>query len=233
MTQEELETQIIENGQHPKIIKSRTEYLSFIPVLDLIIKKLDIIVAKREYSELCMFYQTICDDVRSYFRRAKQMVPAILYIFFKIKCININLNKLITVSNITKRQFKNYFSEAVKYCPQYFTRNRIKMIQKLILSVIVYFQFDREFIHESDSLLRKFWNRLINTTDNNIAGVICVLTMVKLEVNSVTYSMVCKKLGILMSSVFYQVKHRILNSETSEKFTGFKRSRNLLKPLLT
>lgn len=234
MTQEEIESYIIEEiNQYSKIVKLRTDCLSFIPVLNLVVKKLDVILAKRHYSEFCIFYQTIWDQVRSYYKQAEKLVPAVLYMFFKIKCINISPNKFIEVSNLTKRQFKIYFMEAVRYCPEYFSRDHIKMIQKLLLSVIVHFHFDREFIQVSDSLLRNLWNRLINTTDSIIAGIICVLTMVKLDVNSVNYSMVCRKLGIQMSSVFYQVKRSILSSETAEKFTGFKRSRDILKPLLT
>jgi len=234
MTQEETKSYIIEEiSQYSEVVKLRTDCLSFIPVLNLIVKKLDVILAKRHYSEFSIFYQTIWGQVRVYYKKAERLVPVVLYMFLKIKCINLNPNKIIEVSNLTKKQFKIFFMEAVRFCPEYFSRDRIKMIQKLLLSVIVHFHFDREFIQVSDSLLRKFWNRLINTTDSNIAGIICVLTMVKLDVNSVNYSMICKKLGIQMSSVFYQVKHSILSSETAEKFTGFKRSPNLLKPLLT
>jgi len=234
MTQGKIESYIIEEiDQYSEVLKIRTDCLSFIPVLNLIVKKLDIILAKRDYSEFSILYQTIWDQVRSYYKKAKKLVPAVLYMFFKIKCIHLNPNKIIEVSNLTKKQFKIFFMEAVRFCPEYFSRDRIKMIQKLLLSVIVHFHFDREFIQVSDSLLRKLWNRLTNTTDSIIAGVVCILTMIKLDVNSVSYNMVCKKLGIRMSSVFYQVKHSILSSETAEKFTGFKRSPNLLKPLLT
>ncbi len=233
MTQEEIESHIIEEiGQYSKIVKLRKECHSLIPVLNLIVKKLDVRLKKRHYSELCMLYQTIWDQVRLYYKKAEKLVPVILYMFFKIKCIKISPNKIIEVSNLTKRQFRIYFLEAVRYCPEYFSRDRTKMVQKLLLFVIDHFHFDNEFIQVSDSLLRKLWNRLTNTTDSIIAGVVCILTMIKLDVNSVSYSMVCKKLGIRMSSVFYQVKHSILSSETAEKFTGFKRSRNLLKPLL-
>jgi len=234
MTQGKIESYIIEEmDQYSEVVKIRTDCLSFIPVLNLIVKKLDVILTKRDYSEFSILYQTIWDQVRVYYKKAEKLVPAVLYIFFKIKCINISPHKIIEVSNLTKRQFKIFFMEAVRYCPEYFSRDRTKMIQKLLLSVIVHFHFDREFIQVSDSLLRNLWNRLTNTTDSNIAGIICVLTMVKLDVNSVSYNTVCKKLGIRMSSVFYQVKHSILSSETAEKFTGFKRSRSLLTPLLT
>ncbi len=234
MAQKEIESYMIEEiDQYSNIIKLRKDCLSLIPVLNLIVKKLDIILAKRDYSEFCIFYQTIWEHVRSYYKRAERLVPAVLYIFFKIKCINIKKDKIIEVANFTKRKFKIYFLEAVRYCPEYFSRDRTKMVQRLLLSLIIHFHFDKKFIHVSDSLLRKFGNRLMNTTDTIIAGVVCILTMIKLDVNSVRHNMVCKKLGIQMSSVFYQVKHSILSSETAEKFTGFKRSRNLLKPLLT
>ena len=208
MTQGKIESYIIEEmDQYSEVVKIRTDCLSFIPVLNLIVKKLDIILAKRDYSEFSILYQTIWDQVRSYYKKAKKLVPAVLYMFFKIKCIHLNPNKIIEVSNLTKKQFKIFFMEAVRFCPEYFSRDRIKMIQKLLLSVIVHFHFDREFIQVSDSLLRKLWNRLTNTTDSIIAGVVCILTMIKLDVNSVSYNTVCKKLGIRMSSVFYQVKH--------------------------
>ena len=234
MTQEKIESLMIEEmDQYSEIVELRTDCLSLIPVLNLIVKKLDLILAKKDYPEFYRLYQTIWDQVRTYYKKAEKLVPVVLYMFLKIKCIKISPNKIIEVSNLTKRQFRIFFLEAVKYCPEYFSRDRTKMVRKLLLSVIDHFHFDREFIQVSDSLLKKLWNRLANTTDSIIAGVICILTMVKLNVNSVCYNTVCKKLGIRMSSVFYQVKHSILSSETAENFAGFRRSPNLLKPLLT
>lgn len=234
MTQEEIESYIIEEiDQYSEIVTLRKDCLSLIPVLNLIVKKLDVRLAKRHYSEFCVLYQTIWDQVRVYYKKAEKLVPIILYMFFKIKCIKINPNKIIEVSNLTKRQFRIYFLEAVRYCPEYFSRDRTKMVHELLLFIIDHFHFDKEFIQVSDSLLKKLWNRLTNTTDSIIAGVVCILTMIKLDINSVSYNMACKKLGIRMSSVFYQVKHSILSSETAEKFIGFKRSPNLLEPLLT
>ncbi len=198
-----------------------------------IIKKLEVTVKKKHYSELSALYQSIWDQVRLSHKKAEKLVPVVLYIFFKIKCIKISSKKIIEASNLPEKKFRNYLLEAVRYCPEYLSRDRTKVVQKLLLYVINHFHFDHDFVQVSNSLLRKFWNRLTNTTDSNIAGVICILTMIKLDVNSVSYNAICRKLGIRMSSVFYQVKHRILRSETAEKFTGFKRSRNLLKPLLT
>ncbi len=208
----------------------------FTPVLNNIIKKLDekleVKVKKKHYSEILALYQSIWDQVRLSYKQAEKLVPVVLYMFYKIKWIKICSNKIIEASNLPEKKFRNYLLEAVRYCPEYLSRNRTKMVQELVLYVIDHFHFDHEFVQVSDSLLRKFWNRLTNTTDSNIAGVICILTMIKLGVNSVSYSTVCKKLGIRMGNLFYQVKHNILSSETVEKFTGFKRSPNLLKPLL-
>ena len=202
-------------------------------VLNNIIKKLDIEPNKKHYSEFCTLYQNIWDQVRISYKKAEKLVPVVLYLFFKIKCIKFSSKKIIEASNLTKKKFNKYLLEAVKYCPEYLSRNRNKMVQKLLLSVINHFQLGYEFVQVSDSLLKRFWNRLTNTTDNNIAGVICILTMIKSGINSVSYNAICKKLDIRMSNIFYQVKHHILSNETAQKFTGFKRNPNLLKPLLT
>ena len=198
MAQKEIESYMIEKiDQYSNIIKLRKDCLSLIPVLNLIVKKLDVILAKRDYSEFCIFYQTIWEHVRSYYKKAERLVPAVLYIFFKIKCINIKKDKIIEVANLTKRKFKIYFLEAVRHCPEYFSRNRTKMVQRLLLSLKIHFHFDREFIQVSEFLLRKFGNRLMNTTDNIIAGIVCILTMVKLDVNLVRHNAICKSRDLL------------------------------------
>ena len=87
---------------------------------------------------------------------------------------------------------------------------------------MTHFQFDPEFLQVSNSLLKKFWSYISNTTDNILAGVISVLTMVKLDTQSIHYYDVCKYLSIGMSTVFYQVKDKILKPLHIKGFNGFK-----------
>ncbi len=123
--------------------------------------------------------------------------------------------------------------EVVKHCPEYVKRDRLKIVRKKIFSVITHFHFDSKFLEASSSLLKKFWNNISNTTENILAGVISILTMIKLDIPYVNYNDICKYLNIGQSTVFYQVKNKILRPLHIEGFNGFKKSPKLLLPLLT
>ena len=146
----------------------------FTLVLNNIIKKLEVKVKKKHYSEISALYQNIWDQVRLSHKQAEKLVPVVLYMFYKIKCIKISSNKIIEASNLPEKKFKNYLLETIRYCPEYLSRNRIKMVQKLVLFVINHFHFDHDFVQVSNSLLRKFWNRLFNNqirdSKNNISS---------------------------------------------------------------
>ena len=65
-----------------------------------------------------------------------------------------------------------------------------------------------------------------------IASVVCILTMIKLNITHIKYADVCRKTGISISSVFYQVKYNIFERLNIGGFQGFKTSRNLVEDLL-
>ena len=61
---------------------------------------------------------------------------------------------------------------------------------------------------------------------------ICVLTMIKLEINSPTFHEVCKKLGTGMSPVQYQVKNKIFSGLNIKRFQGLRTSESLIKQVI-
>ena len=88
--------------------------------------------------------------------------------------------------------------------------------------------YSSDFLSSSQELLDKFWPRICNTTENIITGVICTLTIVKLNLDLAQYSTICNFLGIRLSPVYYHLKHSL----GITGFQGFKRSAHLKNEIL-
>ncbi len=202
-------------------------------VFKKVIKKLNRKISNEVHEEIFSLYYKLWDRVRLYYKNAVRLLPVVIYIVFKIKGLPIHSKEIINSSVHTQKQFRDYLLEVVRHCPEYVARDRLEIVRKKIFSVVTHFHFGSEFLQASDSLLRKFWSDISNTTENVLSGVICVLTMIKLDIHSVSYNKVCNFLSIESSTVNYQVKHKILKPFHIKGFNGFKKSPELLLPLLT
>ncbi len=201
-------------------------------VFKKIFKELNRKISNEIRKEIFSLYHKLRDHVRIYYRNTVRLLPVVIYIVFKINGLPIHSKEIINSSVHTQTQFRDCLFEVVKHCPEYVTRDRLKIVRKKISSVVTHFHFDFEFFQTSNSLLKKFWSNISNTTENILAGVISVLTMIKLDIHYVNYNDICKYLNIGQSTVFYQVKNKILRPLHIEGFNGFKRSPELLLPLL-
>ena len=203
-------------------------------IYDLIMAKTQLENHKNLKGEAYTLFQEVRNKIkkgRSY-RNESRLSPIVIYLFLKITNIDFHLNDLLNAVGLTLADFKKGLNAVLPYCLEYKKRNRKTITHKKIVRINDIFNLSPQFLYVSDILLERLWPLICNTREEIIAGVISILTIIKLSIQSVNYIDLCSELGIGMSSVFYNVKNKILAPQQIEGFTGFRSSTSVLLPIL-
>ncbi len=152
-------------------------------------------------------------------RSAEKLVPVILFMVLKVKAINFDFLQFKNILNVSKNDFKEILMESSRYYPAYAKRDRKQLILKKINEICEFFNFNNDFGKSANIILRKFWPFIKNTKDDVIAGVVTTLALIAKDINSISISRICDKIGIKMSTINYQVKNHIF---VKKKISGFK-----------
>ncbi len=197
-----------------------------------IVKGLNRKISNKIRNKIFNLYSKLWIRVGVHYKKAIRLMPVVIYIVLKINGLQIRSKEIIDSSVLSQKQFRNCLQEVVKHCPEYVSRDRKKIVHKKISNLKAHFQLDSEFVQVSGFLLEKFWFSINNTTDNILTGVVSVLTLIKLGIKSVDYSEIGKYLDIESSTLYYQVKNKILKPLGINGFRGFKKTPEVLLPLL-
>ena len=165
---------------------------------------------------------------RTKYRNVEKLVPAVIYHTFKLRNIVIDEQDVISVSGITKKEFKDFFFQVRRYISEYKTRNRQEYIIQKILQVTESFGLGMEFFYFSKKILDKLWKLIKNTTDDVIAGVATSIAALCSYKDKVSVNTLCNTIGIRMSTVQFQVRERIFRQLRVGGFISLVRSSDLL-----
>jgi len=165
-------------------------------------------------------------------RAPEKLVPVILFMVSKVKAINFEIPHFINILNVSKSDFKEILMEASRYYPAYARRDRKQLILKKINEICLSFNFNNDFIKIANIILLKFWPFIKNTKDDVIAGVVTTLTITAKNINSVSISSICDKIGIKMSTINYQVKNHIFGKKRISGFKSLVNSSKLIKEVI-
>jgi len=165
-------------------------------------------------------------------RAPEKLVPVILFMVLKVKAINFDFLKFQSILNVNKNDFKEILMEAARYYPAYAKRDRKQLILKKINEICEYFNFNKDFIQIANNILLKFWPFIKNTKDDVIAGVVGTLAIIAKDINSVSISSICDKIGIKMSTINYQVKNHIFGKKRISGFRSLVNSSKLIKEVI-
>ena len=207
---------------------------SFDLIFDVILSKLQWEINPDIKLGCGILYEQIRKKIRKFtkYRVASRIAPIIIFLYFRMKGLNISSKEFIKIAGLTRIEFRN----GLKYIQRYFSRSFIRDHKAIITSILNelmhHFNFNPPFFHEAVQLLEKFWTLIQHTKEEIVAAVICIFTMIKLNINSPSYFTICKKLGITMSSAIYQVKHNIFERSNLSGFQGFTKSRTNIEALL-
>ncbi len=162
-------------------------------------------------------------------RNPEKLTPVILFMLLKVKAININLVEFFDAIRCDIGDFKDILMSASLHYSAYIRRDRKQLIKKKISEITEYFNLDKSFFNSANRILSKFYPLIKNTKDDVIVGVVSALSIIGLDINTVSVSKLCEKIGIKMSTINYQVKYKIINKLNISGFKSLIRSSLLLK----
>ena len=166
------------------------------------------------------------------YRSIEKLVPVILYYSLRDQNISVNIDKLLEASKVEKAEFKHFRIQVRHY---YKHRNSIErqiFISQKFLQIKEYFNLGMEFVFYAKKTMNRLWELIKNTTDNVVAGVSASITVLCYFNEHVSINAICKLLGIQMSTIQFQVKHRIFERLEVNGFTTLIKSSGLIQTIM-
>jgi len=168
----------------------------------------------------------------SKYRNVEKLVAIILYFRFRLDSISITLTDFFNETELTKKEFNDFFTQIRIYFPEYLERDRKNYISQRILEVCEHFELGMAFYHLSKKILHKLWEVVKSTTDDFLAGLVCSISGLCAFKGKISVNAICKRLGIRMSTIQLQVKRKILKHFKVDGFVSLVRSSDLLERIL-
>lgn len=136
------------------------------------------------------------------FRGYQKLVPCVIYICAKLKCIVINKKILIEHSDVSKGELNYFLLHAKVLIPWYDYRDRKKYIYQKIMMIIHNSSLEMKFFHESARIVEKLMP-LFHVKDELYAGIACCITLLAFYYPDapITLNETCTKIGIMESTV--------------------------------
>ena len=221
-----------------KIIKTilRSEYI--IPRFENIYNKVvsDIQTRKAVISmvECYSFYLEIHGQFNNNakYKDPIKLTPIAIYFYLRSNNVIVTTTEFIRAANLTREEFRNGFKTVFPHCKNPWPIDHKVIIYSLIAKIQEEFKLPNYFNNLTRVILDKYGHYLMHTKPEITAGVVCILSLLKLRIKSVTMSTICRSLGFQMSAALYQVKNNILKRMGIKGFQGFKKTAHLIEPLL-
>jgi len=168
----------------------------------------------------------------SKYRNVEKLVAIIFYFRFRLDDISITMTDFFNETELTKKEFNDFFMQVRVYFPEYLERDRKNYISQRILEVCEHFELGMAFYHLSKKILHKLWEVVKGTTDDVLAGLVCSISGLCAYKGKISVNAICKRLGIRMSTIQLQVKRKILKHFKVDGFASLVRSSDLLEGIL-
>ena len=171
-------------------------------------------------------------NINTKLRNPDKLIPLIIYFYFKLREMPIDEGKLLEVSKIQKKEYNSLKLQIIRFFPKYAERDRKQFVLNRILEITETFDLSMLFFHESKAILYKLWEYIKHTKDDVIVGVITsILTLCSFS-NKITISQICKRLGIVMSTIQYQIKKNLIEKLKIGGFKSLVKSSHIIKRLI-
>lgn len=168
----------------------------------------------------------------SKFRNVSKLVSIMTYFYLKLRAIPVNASAIIETCDINKKEFNAFFLRVRMYLPKATDKERQNYIAQRILDISETFGLGMPFYYYSKKILDKFWNGIKNTTDNVIAGLVSSIAILTAYRDQISVSLVCKRLGISMSTIQDQVDKKIVSKLSKVKFVSLVKSADPLREII-
>ena len=179
-------------------------------------------------------YRTIYNKLKkgSIYRNHLKLIPIAIFFYLKSRSVFITTGSFMNVVNLTREQFRKGFKTIFPYCNLPIQIDNTPFIYSLINQIYEKLDLPASFSSASKAIFQKFGYLIMNTKPKITAGVICILTLLKLNIQTVKLLEICNILEFEISSALYQVKNSILKRMGVEGFQGFKKIPHLIQSLL-
>ncbi|KKM91434.1 hypothetical protein LCGC14_1228590 [marine sediment metagenome] len=128
----------------------------------------------------------------------------------KSRNIFVTTTDFINAADLTREDFRKGIKTIHPLCEKLTVNNHKAIIYSLIERIQEKLDLPDAFGNISRGFFNRFSPLLNNTKPEITAGVVCILSLLKLKIQSVSILTICKTLGFQVSAAFYQVKNNIL-----------------------
>ncbi|MBA7645083.1 hypothetical protein ES703_52836 [subsurface metagenome] len=186
---------------------------------------------RQEYIVKC---QEIWEKIKkkTKYRSPRYCGSIFIYLFFKSKGISINKSTLKAVYKINEKEFRRGMRVLIPLFKEYCQRDKKKHVIKQIFRIAMYFELDTVFIRTAQHIINVFWSYLETLKEETIAGVILLLSLVKMQITSLKFLEVCKILNADASTVYNAINTQLFNESEGITFRGFRKSSQSVKTFL-
>ena len=160
------------------------------------------------------------------------MIPIIIYMVLKKNGINIRRNDFIAKINFEQKEFNEAYKRVILQYPDYQKRDKKLVIRRKILNIRDHFNFDDEFLINSEKIQQDFSPFIKHTKEEISSGLTCIFTIIRMDITSPSFNEICKFLGISMSSIKNRVKKLMIDTLKVEGFESLKKSSKLIKEIM-
>lgn len=166
------------------------------------------------------------------FRGPQNLSPIIIYMFFNMKGHNLDIKDIINIINISDKDMRQGLKEVINVYPEYLKKDKKMLVLNRVKQIRAKFNLPIEFITNSEAIMEKFWPYIHNTTENVIAGTVCVLTIIAMDITEYYYTEICKSIGIAPSAVIYQIRTNLFRRLHISGFQSVAKSREMIRELI-
>jgi hypothetical protein len=205
--------------------KARVEINRILGALDIPLSFQESIFAnfKRIYSNF---------KLSAKYRSVEKLIPVMVYLILREHKVAVHLPQLLETSKISKVEFNHFRMQVGQYIKNRSSLQRQLFISQRFLEIKEHFNFGMEFVFYAKKIMSRIWNLIHNTTDKVIAGVSASITVLCYYRDQVSINAICNLLGIRMSTIQFQVKHRLFEKLHVDGFITLKKSTDILKNIM-
>lgn len=160
------------------------------------------------------------------------LIPTTIFVFLRMKLAPITPVKYAGTNIMSKADLSKYLRDYLPYIPEYQARDRRGLIMSMIESVGSLLECPKAFLEECETFLDVFWKELSQTTERVTAATVFCLTLIYVEDAPPPFKGICDEFGVEMSTVIYQIKHKLIKRYGINGFTTLRQSLPLVKQFL-
>ena len=160
------------------------------------------------------------------------LIPITIFVFLRMKLAPITPSTFVESNIMSKMELAKHLREYLHYIPEYQSRNRRGLVMAMITHVGDILEYPKAFLEKCERLLDVFWRELSHTTERVTAATVFCLTLIYVEDAPPPFIGICNQFGVQMSTIIYQIKHKLIERHRIKGFTTLRQSISLVKQFL-